>query len=270
MKIAVLSDNNTLIDRYFLGEPAVCYYIECDGKRILFDTGYSDVFLRNAEALGIDLGQLTHIVLSHGHNDHTGGLKLLLERFDLSGAALIAHPGCFTPKYDEGEYIGAPMSAEELAGKVRYFPTTEPVSVTEHLSFLGQIPRVTDFEAQEAIGWELPEGKKTPDYLWDDSALVYRGEDGFFLITGCSHSGICNITQYAEKLSGTRHILGILGGFHLLGNPLQERRTAEFFSARRKDIDVLYPCHCVSLRAKAKLMETLPVEEIGAGTVICV
>ena len=63
MKLWVLSDNNTLIDRYFLGEPAVSYYIEADGLRILFDTGYSDVFWKNAQALGLSLNGLSHIVL---------------------------------------------------------------------------------------------------------------------------------------------------------------------------------------------------------------
>ena len=58
MKLRVLVDNNTYIDRYYLGEPAVSYYIECDGIRLLFDAGYSDVFLKNAEALGIDLAWL--------------------------------------------------------------------------------------------------------------------------------------------------------------------------------------------------------------------
>lgn len=268
MKITVLADNNTLIDRYFLGEPAVCYYIECDSCRILFDTGYSDVFLRNAETLGIDLEQLTHIVLSHGHNDHTGGLKCLLDRFDLSHATLIAHPDCFTPKYDKGLYIGAPLTAQEAAQKVRYRPATEPLPLSEHLTFLGQIPRTTDFEAQAAIGWELRDTVQAPDFLFDDSALVYHTADSFFLITGCSHSGICNITLYAEKVTGAQHIRGILGGFHLLSDPVQARRTAAFFTERRTQIDALYPCHCVSLRAKAKLLETLPVEEIGAGSVL--
>ena len=69
MKLTVLADNNTFIDQYYLGEPAVSYYIEIDDCRILFDTGYSDAFLRNALGLGIDLGAITHLVLSHGHND---------------------------------------------------------------------------------------------------------------------------------------------------------------------------------------------------------
>ena len=85
MKLRVLVDNNTYIDRYYLGEPAVSYYIECDGIRLLFDAGYSDVFLKNAEALGIDLGLVTHLVFSHGHNDHTRGPKFMKERLELSG-----------------------------------------------------------------------------------------------------------------------------------------------------------------------------------------
>ena len=52
MKLTVLVDNNTYIDQYYLGEPAVCYYIEDGETRLLLDTGYSDVYIRNAKALG--------------------------------------------------------------------------------------------------------------------------------------------------------------------------------------------------------------------------
>jgi 7,8-dihydropterin-6-yl-methyl-4-(beta-D-ribofuranosyl)aminobenzene 5'-phosphate synthase len=68
MKLTVLVDNNTLIDRYLIGEPAVSYFIEADGKRILYDVGYSDAFIRNAQKLNIDLLNLDCLVLSHGHN----------------------------------------------------------------------------------------------------------------------------------------------------------------------------------------------------------
>lgn len=74
MKLTVLVDNNTYIDQYYLGEPGVSYFIEDCGIRILFDTGYSDVYVRNAKKMGIDLSELDAVVLSHGHNDHTGGL----------------------------------------------------------------------------------------------------------------------------------------------------------------------------------------------------
>lgn len=73
MKLTVLVDNNTFVDEYLIGEPGVSYYIECDGKKILFDLGYSDVFLKNAQTLKIDLSDIDDLVISHGHNDHTWG-----------------------------------------------------------------------------------------------------------------------------------------------------------------------------------------------------
>lgn len=51
MKLTILVDNNTYIDRYLTGEPGVCYYIECSGLKLLFDVGYSDIFLKNAQIL---------------------------------------------------------------------------------------------------------------------------------------------------------------------------------------------------------------------------
>ena len=104
MKLTVLVDNNTYIDQYYAGEPAVSYYIEIDDLKILFDTGYSHIFIKNAVSMGIDLNAVTHIVLSHGHNDHSRGLKYLREQYALPNARLVAHPLCFRPKSYENEY----------------------------------------------------------------------------------------------------------------------------------------------------------------------
>src|SRR4051812_44647951 len=99
MKLTVLVDNNTYIDRYFVGEPAVSYLIEDDGKKILFDLGYSDLFIRNAEKMRIDLRTLDYVALSHGHNDHTWGMdpfirlvsEAKLEQLPYKLPTIIAH-----------------------------------------------------------------------------------------------------------------------------------------------------------------------------------
>ena len=255
MKLTVLVDNNTYIDQYYLGEPAVSYFIEAEGRRILFDAGYSDIFLKNAEKMGIDLTDLTHIVLSHGHNDHTRGLLFLPP----SRARLVAHPGCFVPKFCDGEDIGAPFSAGEAAERWDACFSREPVALTEHLLYLGEIPRANGFEGKRPIGTAGGQD----DYLPDDTALVWRREDGLFIITGCSHSGICNIVEYAKKVCGDDRVLGILGGFHLLEDNAQLEETVAFLSGL--NMKMLYPCHCVCLQAKAKMLTRMPVTEVGVG-----
>ena len=266
LKLSVLVDNNTLIDRYFLGEPAVSYFLEIDGARILFDTGYSDVFLKNAKTLGIDLGALTHIVLSHSHNDHTNGLPLLRQRFDVKDVPLIAHPRCFKPRWFEKTYIGPPYTAD-IGEYFNYQPIQGPLWLTENCVFLGEIPVVHDFEARRPIGLVDLDGFLTPDLMLDDTALACRTEQGLFIVTGCSHSGICNIVSHARAVCGEERIAGIIGGFHLLNMTAQVDQTIAFLKTLGPDCR-LYPCHCVSLRAKAKMLRSLEIAEIGSGTVI--
>lgn len=96
MKLTVLTDNNTIIDRYLLGEPALSFYLEDDGQQLLFDVGYSDVLIKNAQTLGIDLAQIPRIVISHGHDDHTRGLQALHRQGLLVSKTVIAHPDAFS------------------------------------------------------------------------------------------------------------------------------------------------------------------------------
>ncbi|HHY28281.1 MAG TPA: MBL fold metallo-hydrolase [Desulfitobacterium dehalogenans] len=268
MKINILVDNNTLIDQYFLGEPAASYYIEIDDKRILFDTGYSEVILKNAEALQIDLSKLTHIVLSHGHNDHSNGLKILSEQMDMSNVDLIAHPHCFNPKYDGTEYIGAPYTEKEIQKKMHYHPSIKPYAISENCIFLGEIPQLNDFEINNPIGKQKIAQKWCDDYVIDDSALVCKSSKGIFIITGCSHRGICNIVEYGIKIGEDHRVLGILGGFHLFETDERLIKTIQYFEQRH--IEQLYPCHCVSLKAKAQMINKLNVSEVGSGLEISI
>nr|WP_288975603.1 MBL fold metallo-hydrolase [uncultured Blautia sp.] len=266
MKLTVLVDNNTYIDQYYLGEPAVSYYIEIDDMKILFDTGYSHICIQNAGSMGIDLNSVTHIVLSHGYNDHSRGLKYLREQYALPNARLVAHPLCFQPKYYENEYIGAPYSPEDITRLFCYQPAQAPVSLSEDCLFLGQIPELYSFEKRKAIGTSIIDGTEREDFCPDDSALVCRTDKGLFIITGCSHSGICSITEYARRVCREQRVTGIIGGFHLFDKNAQLTETIHFLEAL--SADTLYPCHCVSLKAKAEMLKCMDIEEVGVGLTI--
>lgn len=263
MKLTVLIDNNTFIDQYFLGEPALSFYIEEGAARVLFDAGYSDAFLKNADKMGIDLSCLTHMVLSHGHDDHTQGLPALFAQYDLRQTPLIAHPDCFWPKRSGGLSIGAPYRSEEIAVLCDYQPSMAPVQLTERLIFLGEIPRTLAFESSYAMGERQRDGQWEPDTVNEDSALVYQSNAGLFVITGCSHSGICNIIEYAKQVCDDERVLGVIGGFHLFKDDARLTQTVDYLAAQQ--LSLCYPCHCVSLAAKARMLARLPVTEVGVG-----
>ena len=256
MKLTVLVDNNTIIDEYYLGEPGLSFYIEDNDTKILFDTGYSDVFLRNADSLNISLDNLDYLVLSHGHNDHTGGLRYIKDK--LQNTTLITHPQLFVKRFHEGLEVGSPIDKHDL-NVLTFINTKDTLKITDRLYYLGQIDRVNSFE-NRTIG-TLKDN--TPDSVIDDSALAYKTDEGLFIITGCSHSGICNIIEKAKKELNEERIIGVIGGFHLMEDNKQLYDTVQYF--KRNKITNLYPCHCCNLVSKIKMSKVANVHEVGVG-----
>ena len=262
MELKVLEDNNTFIDMYYFGEPAVSYYIEDGDDKILFDTGYSGIFMKNAELLNIDLNKINKLVISHGHNDHTGGLKKFFEKE--KNIELIAHPNCFDYKEDEtGLYIGSPLSKDELSKVCKLNLSKKSIKISKHITYLGEIPSLNDFEMRSFIGKKMINNTKLEDTVIDDSAIVYQSEKGLFIITGCSHSGICNILEYAKKVCNDNRIYGVIGGFHLFD--IDERLEKTINYLLENNIQLLYPCHCISLKAKIEMAKKLDIKEVGVG-----
>lgn len=263
MKLTILVDNNTYIDRYYFGEPALCCYVEDGDKKLLLDTGYSGVFLDNAKKLGIDLSQVTDIVLSHGHDDHTGGLRAFFEAFPETKVRVTAHPAAFAPKRDgSGLSIGSPVSAEETASRAELRLTAEAVQISEHVTFLGAIDRITDFE-KKTVGFRLTECGWLEDSLPEDTALSLQVPEGQFLLLGCSHSGVCNIAEAAKRLFPARRITGLLGGMHLFDVDERTEKTRAYLE--NLQMGDIYPCHCTSFAVRAFLSRTLSVKEVGVG-----
>jgi 7,8-dihydropterin-6-yl-methyl-4-(beta-D-ribofuranosyl)aminobenzene 5'-phosphate synthase len=273
MKLTVLVDNNTLIDRYFYGEPGVSYFIEDGGVRILFDVGYSDIFLKNAQKMNIDLLNIDFLILSHGHLDHTWGLDPLIrfyteakiEKLNHKKPTLIAHPFTFFTKTLPGfQEIGSIISEEKLSKQFNMKLSKEPLWLSEKFVFLGEIERQNDFEAQSPMGKIIKNNFEEDDYLLDDSALVYKSSKGLVIITGCSHSGICNIIEYAKRICGENKIIDIIGGFHLLNPPEKQLNGTMEYLKKLQPVQV-HACHCTDLNSKIALSKVVNLKETGAG-----
>jgi 7,8-dihydropterin-6-yl-methyl-4-(beta-D-ribofuranosyl)aminobenzene 5'-phosphate synthase len=273
MKLTVLIDNNTLIDRYFLGEPGVSYLIEDEDRKILFDVGYSDAFIVNAKKMNADLLDVDFVVLSHGHLDHTWGLMPLIqlyteaaiEQHPAKRPTLVAHPLAFSTRAYEGvAQIGSLLSEEKLSSHFDLRLTRTPCHLTERLLFLGEIERTKGFEGQHALGRLMEADGEKDDFMSDDSALVYRSPDGLVIITGCSHAGICNIVEYATRICKDTRVLDIIGGFHLLNPPAaQMRGTLDYMKTLNPD--AVHACHCTDLNARIELARVVNLEEVGVG-----
>ena len=109
IKLTILSENRDGCD--LKGESGLSCYVEAFGKTFLLDTGYSDLFLKNAEKLGIDLSEIKTIVLTHGHSDHTNGLAYFHDK-----KTIVMHPAAFKDRWSirKKEYVGLPMPEQEL------------------------------------------------------------------------------------------------------------------------------------------------------------
>lgn len=206
MKVTVLVDNDTLVGMNFQGEPALSFYVEEGGKKILFDTGFSDLFLKNAQILGIDLTDLDAIVFSHGHDDHMGGLYHLMEYYKARQVEkkvdLILHPNALCPKCLNGKNMGNVLSPELLEGYFNIIPVTGSYALTPHLTFLRQIPRVLEFENTHSKVVTKLNGDWEEDKLLDDTSLVFDGEEGLVILSGWAHAGICNTVEAAKAITG--------------------------------------------------------------------
>jgi 7,8-dihydropterin-6-yl-methyl-4-(beta-D-ribofuranosyl)aminobenzene 5'-phosphate synthase len=275
ISITVLVDNSTLIDRYLLAEPGLSVYLETGELKILFDCGYSDLFISNAHRLGINLLDLDYVVLSHGHLDHTWGIADLIRYLTQARIenkvhripVVVSHPFTFYPrsKPPHGN-IGSMFSEDRLSYHLPVRAARSPLWLSEDLVYLGEIERNLDFKSADQGKRKIvmPDGREEPDYLLDDSALACRTGKGLVIITGCSHSGICNIISQAQKICGEERILDIIGGLHLLSPPARQMAgTLEFLSSTGPG--ALHACHCTSLQSKIALSSAVPIHETGVG-----
>jgi len=252
--ITTLSENTAGMDG-FLGEWGLSILVESDEAKILFDTGQSVSTVHNANLLGVDLSQIDKIVLSHGHFDHTGGLRQVLGKIGRE-IEVIAHPDIWQAKYatrqgEETRYIGIPFSRSELERLGAHFQlTAAPVAITDNIMTSGEVPMVTDYEEIEPFLVVKEDGGFRPDTFRDDQALIIKTRPGLVVVLGCAHRGIINTLYHAQQFSGVSKIDTVVGGCHLM-NAAEERIWQTIAALKELGVGRLGVCHCTGLAASA-------------------
>ncbi len=150
IKIRCLVDNSVLHGSALWGEHGVSFLIETPARRVLFDVGQSgDVLAHNAAEMSIDLGQVDALVLSHAHNDHTGGLERFIS-LTRHKVPLYANPDLFRERYsvkeNKSRSIGLKLSFDQLSQRVDLRLSAEPVQVVEGVWTSGEIRDRTEFQ----------------------------------------------------------------------------------------------------------------------------
>jgi 7,8-dihydropterin-6-yl-methyl-4-(beta-D-ribofuranosyl)aminobenzene 5'-phosphate synthase len=221
-------------------------------RHVLLDKGFSPTgALHNMDFLGLDPGLLEAVVLSHGHFDHTGGLKGLLGRLK-GGLDLVAHEDAFRDrarKLPDGTIINFPpaLKAEELERLgARMIPAPGPLTIAgETILISGPVPRRTEFEKGMPGALLKTEEGWTEDEINDDMALIIDlGTRGMILISGCAHSGIVNTLQWAAELTGRDDFAAVIGGFHLSGATMAPGGEPTIAGLKKYSPGLVMPLHC--------------------------
>ena len=256
VKITTLCEN-TAPDNGLIPEYGLAVVLERGDRRILFDTGSGYSLAPNAALLGIDLASLEAAVLSHGHQDHTGGLKNLLKKN--SPLPIYAHPDIFNNYLyahgGEAAYVGPPWDKEYLQKLgARFHFSEEPVTLEAGLIITGQVPRTVEFEKQEPIFIRRTAAGFAQDEIYDDQSLVVESPQGTVVLLGCTHAGLINTLRYVTALTGKQQIYAVLGGMHLMN--VSEQRLARTLDALDEfDIELMAPNHCTGSRATAAIRQ---------------
>ena len=261
MIVHILTDNRTY-KRGMRAEHGLSLLIEHEGSKVLFDAGQSDVWVRNAAAMGLPLSDAAFMVLSHGHYDHAGGL--VHAPFQGRGMPLYVHADAFARKRalnaDRRTYrdIGIPDAPEILEQSgFHIIRTTDRTCPAPGMTLLANIPYVHAFE-HHPVGFHIEtEHGMAADHMRDEQILVVHTRQGLVVIAGCSHPGIINCLTHVARQFPDTPFDSVIAGMHLGSTGAQRlNETCHRFS--EMGIRRLIPLHCTGSDAICAMARRLP------------
>jgi len=262
VKVTILS---TMLADSGIGEWGFAALVEVDGKRVLFDTGARpETVLHNAEELNIDLSEVTDVVLSHFHDDHTAGLITLRKAMMVKNPAALSRvqvgAGIFEPRYikdgaEDVNSMGLIRQQYEATGGV-FIVHANAEQILPGVLLTGPVERRYDEQNWDKEYWVAGAGGRVDDTIREDMSMIINTPQGMIVITGCGHAGIANILNSAQKLLPGTKVHAVIGGLHLYA--ADEKKlvwTAE--KMRASGVQYLLAAHCTGLEATYRLRTLL-------------
>ncbi|MCL2228625.1 MAG: MBL fold metallo-hydrolase [Firmicutes bacterium] len=213
--------------------------LEVDDFKLLIDMGETDLFLKNAKKMKVDLDSVKNAVITHGHYDHGGGASHLREK------DIYVHRRAFQKRFKppfKHWGIKDETFALENMDKNNFIFVENNVRLNDKVWLLANIPMVHPFEK----GYYGILENNERDLIEDEISVAVVTDKGLVVISGCAHRGICNTVDYAKTVTGVSHVHAVVGGFHLGMITKQWDETAEetleYFKTNR--VDSLIMAHC--------------------------
>lgn len=245
-----------------IGEWGFAALVEADGRRWLIDTGArADTVLKNAAELGLDLSDITDVVITHNHADHTGGLLTLRRELRTRNPAALSRAhvsaGIFEPRLQpDGRDMNGlrPLKAAYEAMGGVFVVHEKPEELMSGVWLSGPVPRV---HSERNWSGSLKVRTSTgfvEDTVAEDSAILIETAQGLVVITGCGHAGIVNIVDYARKSVGNAPIHAVIGGLHLFA-ATDEQLAWTAARLREAGLVHLLGAHCTGVEAVFRLRD---------------
>lgn len=262
MRWTVLSDNRSY-DSCLFTEHGLSVLLQTERHKILLDTGASDMFVRNAEQLGIDLSDVGYVFISHGHSDHAGGLRYFLEHNQ--NAQVIVSPDAMSGKFfsKRGNLHSITTEWPEI-GEDRFVLIDQTCEILEGLHVIAHIPQKHPMpKGNQNLYIQDADGNYIYDDFRHELALYVDG----LLFTGCAHSGLENILAACPWPVHT-----VVGGFHLLDG----QETDDEIKALAQRLKAMYPetqfytSHCTGDHVLEVMKDVMgeQLQPFSAGTII--
>jgi len=251
MKITVLAENSVCKTNSLnvKAENGLSLFIEFDERKILFDTGQSDLFIHNAEKIGIDLSEVDYLVISHGHFDHGDGLKHFLKIN--KKAKIFLHINAAHKFYMKifgfiPYYVG--LDQKIIAQNSRIYFIEEDMQIEEKIIVLEGFPEVFPQPVANKALFVEDNNRFMVDKFNHELVLLLIENDEIVLFSGCSHSGIINIIDEVKIISKNMRIKATFGGFHI-HNPISKKNESqdyimELTESLGETDSVFYTGHC--------------------------